>query len=204
MPKLYRVNDVYRSVQGEGARAGTENVFVRFTGCNMKCQLAPGPKSPGGFDCDTEFESGLSCSLEQLVDRVIAATKQSRWVILTGGEPGLQVDDALIAALKSQGYSIAIETNGSVALPAGLDWITVSPKVAEHCIRQRVASEVRYVRNAGQGIPQTVVTAGAYYLSPAFNGEEPDGESLRWCSELCRANPPWKLSIQQHKLTGVR
>ncbi|HSS76173.1 MAG TPA: 7-carboxy-7-deazaguanine synthase QueE, partial [Thermoanaerobaculia bacterium] len=126
------------------------------------------------------------------------------WVILTGGEPALQVDSELIDILHAEGYRLAIETNGSVELPSGIDWITVSPKVAEHAIRQRRAHEVKYVRGYGQAIPKTVVEAEHYLISPAFDGAELDRRTLDWCIRLCRDNPPWRLSVQQHKQWSVR
>jgi organic radical activating enzyme len=129
------------------------------------------------------------------------------WVILTGGEPALQTDSELIDGLHAAGFKLAIETNGSVELPAmgeGIEWITVSPKVAEHAIRQRRAHEVKYVRGHGQGIPRTVVEAEHYLISPAFEGAEVDPRTLAWCIRLCKENPPWRLSVQQHKLWNVR
>jgi organic radical activating enzyme len=126
------------------------------------------------------------------------------WVILTGGEPALQADRELIDALHEAGYKLAIETNGSFPLPEGIDWITVSPKVAEHAVRQRRANEVKYVRGHGQAIPKTVVEADHYLISPAFEGAEVDPRTLDWCIRLCKENPPWRLSVQQHKLWRVR
>jgi organic radical activating enzyme len=195
----YRVNEIFYSLQGEGVRAGTPNLFLRFSRCNLECRV-----ETHGFDCDTEFESGRSMTLPEIVAEIRALSAECRWVILTGGEPALQVDLELIGLLHAEGYSLAIETNGSVELPSGIDWITVSPKVAEHAIRQRRAHEVKYVRGYGQGIPKTVVSAEHYLISPAFDGAEVDRRTLDWCIRLCRDNPPWRLSVQQHKLWGVR
>jgi len=128
----------------------------------------------------------------------------TNWIILTGGEPALQVDDDLIGALHAAGYKLAIETNGSIALPDGIDWITVSPKVAEHAIRQRVADEVKYVRGYGQAIPKTVVNAKHKLISPAFDGNTLPEKTLAWCEQLVRDNPEWQLSMQMHKVWGVR
>jgi organic radical activating enzyme len=114
------------------------------------------------------------------------------------------VDAPLIDALHGAGLRLAIETNGSLALPPGLDWVTVSPKVAEHAIRQRTADEVKYVRGHGQAIPETVVRADHYLISPAFDGPHLDRRTLDWCIRLVAENPPWRLSVQQHKLWGVR
>ena len=195
----YRVNEIFYSLQGEGVRAGTPNLFLRFSRCNLECRV-----ETHGFDCDTEFESGRSMTLPEIVAEMRSLSAECRWVILTGGEPALQVDLELIGFLHAEGYSLAIETNGSVELPEGIDWITVSPKVAEHAIRQRQAHEVKYVRGYGQGIPKTVVSAEHYLVSPAFDGAEVDRRTLDWCIRLCRDNPPWRLSVQQHKLWSVR
>jgi 7-carboxy-7-deazaguanine synthase len=195
----YLVNEIFFSLQGEGVRAGTPNLFLRFARCNLACKV-----ETHGFDCDTEFESGRWLTSAEIVAELRRLAERCDWVVLTGGEPALQVDAELIAALHAAGYQLAIETNGSVELPAGLDWITVSPKVAEHAIRQRTAHEVKYVRGHGQAIPRTVVAADHYLISPAFDGDRLDRRTLDWCIRLCKENPPWRLSVQQHKGWGVR
>jgi organic radical activating enzyme len=197
--KPYLVNEIFYSLQGEGVRAGTANLFVRFARCNLACA-----QETHGFDCDTEFVSGRWLAAEEILEELRALSPDCRWIVLTGGEPALQVDEELIATLHDSGYRLAIETNGSVALPPGLDWVTVSPKVAEHAIRQRRADEVKYVRGWGQAIPQTVVEADHYLISPAFDGPDLDRRALDWCIRLVRENPPWRLSVQQHKLWGIR
>ncbi|HZF11581.1 MAG TPA: 7-carboxy-7-deazaguanine synthase QueE [Thermoanaerobaculia bacterium] len=195
----YVVNEIFYSLQGEGVRAGTPNLFLRFARCNLACRA-----ETHGFDCDTEFESGRRLTLPEIVAEMRTLSAICAWVVLTGGEPALQVDRELIDTLNGAGYRLAIETNGSVLLPTGLDWVTVSPKVAEHAIRQRTAQEVKYVRGYGQAIPQTVVEAEHYLISPAFDGQEVDARTLDWCIRLARDNPPWRLSVQQHKLWQVR
>ncbi len=203
--KKYRINETFYSLQGEGVRAGTPNVFVRFSGCNMACAKEASEKSPGGFDCDTEFESGVFRTASEILEQVRSLAPKCRAVIWTGGEPGLQLDADLIHLFKSQEYYQAIETNGSVQLPGGLDWVCVSPKVAEHALRLEQASEVKYVRNEGMGIPKPRIKADHYLISPAFgpDGNVPRG-TLEWCTLLCKDNPPWRLSVQQHKLWRVR
>jgi organic radical activating enzyme len=195
----YFVNEIFYSLQGEGVRAGTPNLFVRLGRCNLACA-----KETHGFDCDTEFESGRWLGLDEIVAELETLSPDCRWIVLTGGEPALQVDAELIDRLHAAGYRLAIETNGSVELPPGLDWITVSPKVAEHAVRQRTAHEVKYVRGHGQAIPKTLVQAEHYLISPAFEGNEVDPRALDWCIRLCKENPPWRLSVQQHKLWRVR
>ncbi len=197
--KTYRVNEMFYSLQGEGVRAGTANLFLRFQGCNLRCAA-----QTHGFDCDTEFVSGKRWTAVAMVAYLRELAPQCSWIVLTGGEPGQQVDAPLVEYLHEQGYRLAVETNGTVELPPGIDWITVSPKVAEHCVRQRVAHEVKYVRAHGQGIPRTVVKADHYLISPAFDGSHLDARTLEWCLRLVRDHPPWRLSVQQHKLWNVR
>ncbi|HXO22210.1 MAG TPA: 7-carboxy-7-deazaguanine synthase QueE [Thermoanaerobaculia bacterium] len=196
---MYVVNEIFYSLQGEGVRAGTANLFLRFARCNLACSA-----ETHGFDCDTEFESGRRMTIAEILAELRELSADCRWVVLTGGEPALQVDRELIDALHGAGYLLAIETNGSVELPDGIDWITVSPKVAEHAIRQRRAHEVKYVRGHGQGIPRTVVVADHYLISPAFDGPDLDPRALDWCIRLARENPAWRLSVQQHKSWNVR
>jgi 7-carboxy-7-deazaguanine synthase len=195
----YLVNEIFYSLQGEGVRAGTPNLFLRLSRCNLACKV-----ETHGFDCDTEFESGRWMTLEEILAEFRQLSTSCDWVILTGGEPALQVDRELIDAFHDAGLQLAIETNGSFPVPDGIDWITVSPKVAEHAIRQRRAHEVKYVRGHGQAVPRTVVEAEHYLISPAFEGAEVDPRTLDWCIRLCRENPPWRLSVQQHKLWKVR
>lgn len=219
----YQINEVFYSVQGEGVMAGTPMVFVRFSGCNMRCSVDAGPKSPGGFDCDTEFESGVRLTLDELVGRVEECCPGPEWVLLTGGEPALQYDLDMWGAFSSRGWRVAVETNGSVRLPLvpgilkvsqgmledqllgfAADWISVSPKVAEHAVRQNLAHEVRYVRSVGQGVPRPACNALHRIISPASLGNRLHGPSVSWCVDLVKRNPGWRLSVQQHKVWGVR
>jgi organic radical activating enzyme len=226
MSRLYTVNEIYGSLQGEGMRAGTFNIFVRFTGCNLKCAMEAGSLSPGGFDCDTEFASGRKMDAGELVKACVEEYRRISpaaeffeiregalvppdcpGVIFTGGEPALQLTPELLSLFYVAGFGPrCIETNASMNLDhlGGLDWITVSPKVAEHAIKQVRASEVKYVRAYGQGIPKTVVTADHYLISPAFDGVDLGKRNLDWCIQLVRENPKWRLSVQLHKLWEVR
>lgn len=197
--KFYKVNEIFYSLQGEGIRAGEPSLFLRFSDCNLRCT-----QDKMGFDCDTEFVSGRHLGLEEILENLKKESSKCRWVILTGGEPSLQADESLLLALRAEGYKIAIETNGTKALPDLFDWISVSPKTAEHTLRQRIAHEVKYVRAYGMGIPQTQVKAEHYLISPAFRSDGLDRETLEWCIQLCRDNPPWRLSLQQHKLWSIR
>lgn len=206
-PKRYAVNEIFFSLQGEGARAGTPNVFIRFSGCNMRCDVAAGELSPGGFACDTEFESGQAMVSRQIVAAALKLAPRAKvGVIFTGGEPALQLDKSLVAALRKAGFApLCIETNGTVDVSSlGLDWISLSPKVAEHALQVKACSEIRYVRGLGQGIPRPKARAERKFISPAFSGDVLDADTLRWCVDLVKANPEWALSVQQHKTWGIR
>ena len=210
--KKYRVSEIFYSLQGEGARAGTANVFVRFSGCNMRCDREASELSPGGFACDTEFESGRWMSAEEIVAEVLRLRPDpgvpGLWrasVILTGGEPLLQVDDTMVDRLKSADFYVALETNGSLPLPRSRpDWVCVSPKVAEHALKIEAADEVKYVRSSGQGIPKPRIKARHLVLSPAAETWGIPPENLAWCVRLVKDNPEWRLSVQQHKAWRLR
>lgn len=201
--KTYRINEIFASIQGEGAMIGTPMIFIRFSGCNQKCR-----KETHGFDCDTEFASWRTLTAEDIrcaVRAVGGLEEEVDWAILTGGEPALQVDLDLLTTLKDDGWKIAIETNGSIELPWFIfDWVTVSPKVVEHSIRQKFADEVKYVRGYGQGIPKPACEATNKILSPAFNGMELDEKAVAWCIRLAKENPEWRVIPQMHKLLGIR
>lgn len=202
--KKYKINEIFYSLQGEGIRAGEPSFFVRFSNCNMQCDLEPGKLSPGGFRCDTEFKSGRKMSIEEIREFLLDLNRQCEWIVLTGGEPGLQVDEYLISSLHTFGYKLAIETNGTIALPEGLDHITVSPKCAEHALKQLTATEVKYVRRYGQGIPVPSCNAKYKMISPGFDDHKLDEKNLEWCIQLCKENPEWRLSVQLHNIWGVR
>lgn len=197
--RVYHVNEVFRALQGEGLRAGELSVFLRFSRCNLRCT-----KETAGFDCDTEFMAERKVPLDELVKEVLEVAGLCRWVVFTGGEPGFQVDRDLVRALHAEEFQLAIETNGTVRLARQIDWITVSPKTAEHTIKQLVATEVKYVRGYGQELPRTPVDAEYKLLSPAFDGDQIDRRALGWCMELIARDPSWRLSVQMHKAWGIR
>lgn len=203
--KTYVVNELFFSLQGEGARAGTANVFVRFAGCNLTCA-----RDAEGFDCDTDFSSGVRMQGEELVLRaaklLVVSPPKKVGVIFTGGEPALQLDPNLVAGFRDFGFGLlCVETNGTRELPPNLDWITCSPKTAEHTLRcgPRV-NELRYVRRAGMALPKPSLAADHLFLSPAFGPAGIDREDLEWCVKLVKENPEWRLSVQQHKAWRVR
>ena len=199
----YHVAEIFYSLQGEGHRKGTANVFVRFAGCNLKCNVAE-----HGFDCDTDFRSRETfANADDLGDRIdgfwSGDFKGKRSVILTGGEPTLQLDSELIDALQDRGFFIAIETNGTDHILAGVDWVSCSPKSKGIVLTE--ADEVRVVLATGQ-LPGDVTLPRAvhYFVSPAFEGDTLQPGALKWCIDWCLYAPAWRLSVQDHKLWGVR
>ena len=198
--KTYVVNEIFCAPQGEGVRAGTVNLFVRFAGCNLTCR-----KESHGFDCDTQFSSGVPLTAREIVNELSEIAPRVRSVILTGGEPLLQVDEALVFFLKESGYFLALETNGTLKAPDRIDWVTVSPKVAEHAIRQLEAQEVKYVLHAGQPLPKSRVSAQYYVVSPAWDVDpKVTRANLDWCIKLCKESPAWRVSLQLHKIWASR
>ena len=116
----------------------------------------------------------------------------------------MQVDEKLVDAFKEQGFFVAIETNGTKELPPNIDWVSCSPKTAEHTLKLIYVDELRYVRGTRQGIPKPKLNAVHYYLSPAAASDGVVEENLKWCLNLIEQNPSWKLSVQMHKLWQKR
>ncbi len=200
---MYYINEIFFSIQPEGARSGTPNVFVRFSACNLKCNL-----KEHGFDCDTNYSGAQPYLLEELISKIQEVGGNCKNVILTGGEPTLQYDAALSNRLRDEGYFIAMETNGTNAIPLDIypHFVSCSPKTAEHTLRLPLSpTELRYVLAANQALPKPSLEAGEYYLSPVFNPDATiDYDSLIWCINLIKENPKWKLSVQWHKLLRLR
>jgi organic radical activating enzyme len=195
--KTLKINEIFYSIQGEGARAGEPSLFVRLTGCDLAC----------GF-CDTEFESGKDMTLPELAGHLQAPEHGGcKWIVWTGGEPMLQLDEFTIGFFHNHGFKQAIESNGNHPIPRSLDWIVVSPKVAEHVLKRNFpqgVDELRYVRHAGHlTVPKPAITAKRYYLSPIFDGYTANPANVKHCMSLALANPQWSLSLQIHKVLGV-
>lgn len=205
---MYKINEFFLSVQGEGKRTGTSNVFVRFSHCNLKCNI-----EEHGFDCDTDFTGFREVSLSNIVEQVHVIGGDCKSIIFTGGEPMLQLDEELCNAFKNEGYYLAVETNGTVESDVYdlLDWVTVSPKTAEHTLRASVCHELKYVLPDTKEPPKPKLSSEYYLLSPVFNGNEIDRNSLRWCTKIvkeCRiigkSQQTWELSVQNHKFWKAR
>ena len=211
---MRKINEIFYSLQGEGAHTGTPAVFVRFSGCNLKCDF-----------CDTLHESGIEMTDEAIIDEVCkypcrmvileaiideVCKYPCRMVILTGGEPGLWIDDALVDALHKAGKYVAIETNGTQVLPETIDWVTCSPKEGT-TLRIKHADEVKVVYLGqdvspylskvvylGQDVsPYLSIEAKEHFLQPCScqNTEE--------VIAYIKEHPQWRLSLQTHKLINI-
>jgi len=207
----YAVKEMFYSLQGEGRHAGRPAVFCRFTGCNLWSGREHDRATAACNFCDTDFvgvdgDGGGrfkdTRSLAKAIDKMWGGDGDGRFVVLTGGEPLLQVDDELVSALHDLGFEIALETNGSLAAPSGIDWITVSPKGATP-LAQTAGDELKLV------FPQANVDP-ASFESLAFNHfllqplDGPDRESNTAAAiAYCLRHPRWHLSLQTHKLLGI-
>lgn len=191
-----RINDVFYSLQGEGRNAGMAAAFIRFAGCNLRCRF-----------CDTAFSAYTEMDDGDLLKAILPWP--TRFVVLTGGEPTLQLDDGLIGSLHSHGYRIAIETNGMRPIPTGIDWTTVSPKspfvgeaarpVVERC------DELKCLFDGVTPIDDCGIKADHYYLQPCDTGDAERNRAIAAaCIDYIKAHPRWRLSLQTHKLIGFK
>ena len=211
---MYKVNDIFSSLQGEGHHTGRAATFVRFAGCNLRCSF-----------CDTDFTHYREMSAEEIVKSVKQYT--TRFVVLTGGEPSLQVDDTLVTALHEAGFYIAVETNGTRLLPEGIDWVTVSPKqpltttplpqiesgrvneikvvlygTANDILLsvEHLEKEAEYTRDSFHNLPSPLL-----FLQPCDVGDaQRNAEITRQCIEYIMQHPCWQLSLQTHKLANFK
>lgn len=195
---MYPINEIFCSLQGEGEKTGTVSVFIRMSGCNLRCAF-----------CDTDHQSHTMMSAPEIVEQVMRYPG-APLIVLTGGEPALHVDTALIQALKLTGKTIAIETNGTLPLPDGIDWVTLSPKTAFQggealpCIITS-CDELKVVYT-GQNLNQyDHIKAQQRFLQPCFV-EDPKQRllGLQATVKAVLDNPKWRLSLQTHKLLGIR
>ncbi len=208
----YAVKEIFLTLQGEGAHAGRAAVFCRFAGCNLWSGREEDRAEAACRFCDTDFVGmdgtlgGRYATAEALAEAIAAqwtGGADNRYVVLTGGEPLLQVDAALIAALHARGFAIAVETNGTIAAPPGLDWICVSPKgSAELAIR--AGDELKLVYPQPDAPPENF--AGLAFAR--FSLQPMDGPDIARATEqaiaYCLAHPQWRLSVQTHKTLGIR
>ncbi len=216
----YSVKEIFYTLQGEGANTGRPAVFLRFAGCNLWSGREPDRADALCRFCDTEFVGtdgaggGKFDTPEALASAVAAAwstpdmswparSAAGRFVVCTGGEPLLQLDSALVAALRGQGFMIAVETNGTLAPPdAGL-WLTVSPKAGAPLKLMR-GDELKLVYPQAGAEPERYAQLDFrhFFLQPMDGPEK--ARNTRLATEYCLAHPGWRLSLQTHKLIGIR
>jgi len=207
----YSVKEIFYSLQGEGRNAGRPAVFCRFSGCNLWTGREQDRSTAICTFCDTDFVGtdgiggGRFADADRLADaiaRMWGDDRSNRFVVLTGGEPLLQVDDALIAALHLGGFEIAVETNGTLAPPGGIDWLCVSPKALPLVIDS--GDELKLVYPNPRLRPEDVdnLAFDHFLLQPL---DDPDiAVSTRAAVDYCLAHPKWRLSLQTHKQLGIR
>lgn len=190
--RLMKINEIFYSLQGEGHYTGTPAVFVRFAGCNLKCSF-----------CDTDFTSFTEMTEDDIVREI--GQYPTNHIVITGGEPTLQITASLVSKLHEAGKYVQIETNGTNILPDGcnIDWVTCSPKYK--AVRLQHIDELKVVFE-GQDMSQyDCLTASEYRLQPCDTQDEgKNKEILRQTIDFILKNPKWKLSLQTHKILNVR
>ncbi|WP_409433591.1 7-carboxy-7-deazaguanine synthase [Litorimonas sp. RW-G-Af-16] len=212
---VYSVKEIYLTVQGEGAQTGRVAVFLRFAGCNLWSGLEKDRATAQCQFCDTQFVGtdgpggGKFKTAQDLAAEVATHWRGDigeKWVICTGGEPLLQLDAKLIAALHAIGFKVAVETNGTLAAPEGLDWICVSPK-ADVPIVQTSGQELKLVYPQMQNDPADFAHLAFenFCLQPldAIGDPAASVANAQAAFEYCLAHPKWRLSVQTHKSIGV-
>jgi 7-carboxy-7-deazaguanine synthase len=208
----YAVKEIFLTLQGEGAHAGRASVFCRFAGCNLWSGREQDRATATCTFCDTDFVGtdgtlgGRYGSADELADTIAAqwiGANADRYVVLTGGEPLLQVDRRFIDALHARGFEIGIETNGTIEPPEGMDWVCVSPKAGADLVVRR-GDELKLV------YPQTGATPGNFegLAFARFSLQPMDGpdvsENTARAIDYCLRHPKWRLSLQTHKTLGIR
>ena len=188
--QMKRVNDIFYSLQGEGRNTGRAAIFIRFAGCNLKCPF-----------CDTDFAQYEEMSDEDILNRI--KSYPSRFVVLTGGEPSLQVDRQLVDLLHKHGYELAMETNGTHPIVDGIDWITCSPKgntQIKRCNELKCIFEETTLEPDDHGI-----IAEYKYLQPCdVQDAERNAQIVKRCFDYILQHPEWRMSLQTHKLVGFK
>ena len=195
-----RVNEIFYSIQGEGAHTGEAAIFVRLAGCNLRCEF-----------CDTKHEGYKVLTEDEIVREIAKYPYQCKLVVITGGEPTLQLTESLIAKIQEIGKAVAVETNGTRAIPKGVDWVTVSPKAPfEGEKGNPIITTAQEVKVVFDGInmpddPTFGITAAHYFIQPCDTGNEAwNREIINKCVQFIKLNPTWKLSLQTQKILRVR
>ncbi|WP_428241645.1 7-carboxy-7-deazaguanine synthase [Gynuella sp.] len=215
---MYSIKEMFYSLQGEGAHTGRPAIFLRFSGCNLWSGQEKHRSEAICQFCDTDFigtdgqKGGKFKDATTLADTVLQlwpADQQNRYIICTGGEPALQLDTELIVALKDLGFEIGIETNGTLPLPEGIDWICVSPK-GRSTVVVKQCHELKLVYPQADAMPDrfTDIDAGVRYLSPKnpYNTDHliiSEQSSTQACIQYCLTHPQWRLCLQTHKILKI-
>lgn len=209
----YSVKEIYYTLQGEGAQTGRAAVFLRFAGCNLWSGLEKDRHEAVCQFCDTDFVGtdgpggGKFSDAVRLAEAVSAAWPRDavgkRYVVCTGGEPLLQLDEAAIAAFHAAGFEVGVETNGTQIPPAGLDWICVSPKAdAEQKLMQGDELKLIYPQAGAPPERYAGLDFQHFFLQPMDNDRQL--ANTQAATDYCLAHPQWRLSLQTHKLIGIR
>lgn len=208
----YAVKEIFYTLQGEGANAGRAAVFCRFAGCNLWSGLERDRATAVCKFCDTDFvgvdgtRGGKYVTAAELAAVVVsewpATAKGKRLVVCTGGEPLLQLDEPLIAALHAEGFEIAVETNGTIAAPVGIDWICVSPKAGAALV-QTSGQELKVVVPQALDFEYLNTLDFEHRFVQAMDGPS-RLENTQFAIDFCLQNPQWRLSVQTHKVIGIR
>ncbi len=211
----YAVKEIFYTLQGEGAQAGRAAVFCRFAGCNLWSGRESDRASAVCTFCDTDFvgtdgqNGGKFASADALADAVaarwpggVAGAAGRPYVVCTGGEPLLQLDDALVEAFHARGFEVAVETNGTQPAPAGLDWICVSPK-ADAPLLLTAGDELKLVYPQPLARPERFagLAFDHFFLQPMDGPDRRD--HTRAATDYCMAHPQWRLGVQMHKIVGI-
>lgn len=208
----YSVKEMFVTLQGEGAQAGRAAIFIRFAGCNLWTGREQDRARAVCQFCDTEFVGTDGVGGDKFKTATALATAAAalwceaddnrRYAVLTGGEPMMQVDDALIEALHHEGFEIAIETNGTLRVHEGIDWVCVSPKSGAEFVHRK-GNELKVVfPQDGQDLSHYAGLEFEHFFLQPMDGPELAGNT-RAATDWCLAHPQWKLSLQTHKLIGI-
>lgn len=208
----YSIKEAFKTLQGEGRHAGRASVFCRFTGCNLWSGREADRALAVCRFCDTDFvgtdgEGGGRFAEAEAVAahlaRIWGPGCDARFVVLTGGEPMLQVDAALVDALHAEGFEIAIETNGTLPVAAGIDWVCVSPKAGAPFV-QTSGDELKLVFPQADAEPSTFENLDfRHFLLQPMDGTDVSRHT-KAAIDYCLAHPRWRLSVQTHKMLGIR
>ncbi len=208
----YAVKEMFLTLQGEGRQAGRRAVFLRFAGCNLWSGREQDRAGAICTFCDTEFvgtdgdgggKFASASALAEAAEKTWGDLKVGRFIVITGGEPLLQLDAALVDALHDKGFEIAVETNGTIAAPPGIDWLCVSPKADSETV-QRSGDELKLVwPQAGSDWRAMENWDFAHFLVQPMDSPQREANEEA-CIDFVLANPKWRLCVQSHKMLGIR